>query len=84
MANADQILSLIRCHVEGDDERFRSLALQVSATEAKAGHVVLARSIKEIIKTVRLRYYALLLIYPILMLENICFKWILLIGLQTW
>ena len=55
MANADQILSLIRCHVEGDDERFRSLALQVSATEAKAGHVVLARSIKEIIKNSKIK-----------------------------
>lgn len=55
MANADQILNLIRCHVEGDDERFRSLALQVSATEAKAGHVVLARSIKEIIKNSKIK-----------------------------
>lgn len=49
MANADQILSLIKSHMDGDDERFRTLALQVSATEAKAGHVVLARSIKELV-----------------------------------
>ena len=35
--------------MDGDDERFRTLALQVSATEAKAGHVVLARSIKELV-----------------------------------
>lgn len=50
MANADQIINLIRCHLEGDNERFRSLALQVSASEAKAGHVILARTIRDLIK----------------------------------
>ena len=50
MANSDQILSLIRCHLEGDDDRFRSIALQISASEAKAGHTVLARAIKDLLK----------------------------------
>lgn len=55
MANADQILSLIKSHLEGNDERFRTLALQISATEAKAGHVVLARSIKDLLRERNLR-----------------------------
>ena len=55
MANADQIISLIKSHLEGDDERFRSLALQVSVSEAKAGHVVLARAIKDLLNTTKMR-----------------------------
>lgn len=55
MANADQIISLIKSHLEGDDERFRSLALQVSISEAKAGHVVLARSIRDLLNTNKMR-----------------------------
>lgn len=51
MANSDQILGLIKSHLEGDDERFRSLALQVSASEAKAGHTVLAKAIKDLLKS---------------------------------
>lgn len=51
MANSDQILGLIKSHLEGDDERFRSLALQVSASEAKAGHAVLAQAIRDLLKS---------------------------------
>ncbi|MCD8208845.1 MAG: ATP-binding protein [Bacteroidales bacterium] len=51
MANADQTVSLIKCHLEGDDERFRSVALQISATEARAGHPVLAKTIKDMLNT---------------------------------
>lgn len=49
MANADQILSLIRSHIDKDDNLFIKIALQISAVEAKAGHAVLARSIQEIV-----------------------------------
>ena len=35
MANADQILSLIRNHLNNDDAQFRKVALQISAVEAK-------------------------------------------------
>ncbi len=49
MANADQILSLIRSHIEKDENQFLKIALQISAVEAKAGHAVLARSIQDLI-----------------------------------
>lgn len=51
MANADQIITLIKSHMAGDEDRFKMTALQIAALESKAGHVVLARSINEAIKS---------------------------------
>lgn len=50
MANADQILSLIRNHLNNDDAQFRKVALQISAVEARNGHVVIARTIQDLLK----------------------------------
>ena len=50
MANAEQILSLIRNHLNNDDAQFRKVALQISAVEAKNGHVVIARTIQDLLK----------------------------------
>lgn len=33
MANAEQILSLIRNHINNDDAQFRKIVLQISAVE---------------------------------------------------
>jgi SpoVK/Ycf46/Vps4 family AAA+-type ATPase len=55
MANSDQILGLIKSHLTGDNERFHSLALQIAAGEAKAGHVFLSRSIKEVLDNQKLQ-----------------------------
>lgn len=49
MPNASQILALIKSHVEADDVRFREIALQMAASEAKSGHVVLSRNITDLI-----------------------------------
>lgn len=49
MANSDQVLSLIRNHLNNDDAQFRKVALQISAVEAKNGHVVLARTIQDLL-----------------------------------
>ena len=37
MASAAQLKALLRSHLEGDDERFYSVAMQVAAHEAKLG-----------------------------------------------
>ena len=37
MASADQLKALLKSHLEGDDDRFFSVALQVAAHEAKPG-----------------------------------------------
>lgn len=49
MPNANQIIALIKSHVEADDSRFREIALQMAAVEAKAGHAVLSRNITDLI-----------------------------------
>lgn len=49
MATADQILSLIRNHLNNDDTQFRKVALQISAVEARGGHAIVARTIQELL-----------------------------------
>lgn len=49
MATADQILSLIRNHLNNDDAQFRKVALQISAVEARNGHAIIARTIQELL-----------------------------------
>lgn len=50
MATADQIKSLIKAHSDQDNERFKTTALQISAYEARLGHVQLARDIKTLVE----------------------------------
>lgn len=49
------ITSLVRSHASGDDASFYSVALQVAAREAKAGHHVLANDIKKAVDASRER-----------------------------
>lgn len=49
MATSDQILSLIRNHLNNDDSQFRKVALQISAVEARSGHTIISRTIQELI-----------------------------------
>lgn len=49
MATADQILSLIRNHLNNDDTQFRKVALQISAVEARSGHAIVARTIQKLL-----------------------------------
>lgn len=51
MPNANQLIALIKSHVEADDNRFREIALQMAAVEAKAGHTVLSRNITDLVNT---------------------------------
>lgn len=50
MATAEQIKALLKSHVERDDTRFYSVALQLAAREARQGHVKLADEIKKIVE----------------------------------
>jgi SpoVK/Ycf46/Vps4 family AAA+-type ATPase len=49
MAAARQIIELLRSHVEGDDERFRTAALQMAANEARQGHNEFAEEIQKLL-----------------------------------
>ncbi len=42
MASAEQLKALLKSHLEGDDQRFFSVVMQVAAHEAKLGHGKLA------------------------------------------
>jgi SpoVK/Ycf46/Vps4 family AAA+-type ATPase len=49
MPTAKQLLALIKSHVQGDNERFYSLALQLAASEARLGHHALAGDVKKLL-----------------------------------
>lgn len=46
MATAEQVKSLIKAHLEQDNERFKTTILQIAANEAKHGHDTFARELK--------------------------------------
>jgi len=52
-ASADHLKTLIRSHVEGDDERFFSVALQVAARAARSGQHRYAEDLKRLIDNAR-------------------------------
>ncbi|WKZ33531.1 MAG: ATP-binding protein [Thermodesulfobacteriota bacterium] len=56
MATAEQIKILIRAHFENDLERFVTVALQIAAHEAKAGHASLAHDIRRYVDRAKQRY----------------------------
>lgn len=55
MASADQIRALLESHVEGDDQRFFSVVMQVAAHEARAGHGKLAQELRSIVDDAKRR-----------------------------
>lgn len=55
MATAEQIKALLRAHFESNDEKFRTIALQIAAHEAKIGHTSNAREIKALIQNPKYR-----------------------------
>lgn len=49
MASGDQIKALVQSFISSDSERFKTIALQVAAREARSGHTRLANELKELI-----------------------------------
>jgi SpoVK/Ycf46/Vps4 family AAA+-type ATPase len=50
MPTAQQITALLRSHAQGDDEQFRAVAMQIAASEARAGHEAFAREIQKLLQ----------------------------------
>lgn len=48
MATADQIKCLIKAHNDNDNEKFKTVVLQIAAYEAKQNHETLARELKKL------------------------------------
>lgn len=49
MASGEQIKALLESHLEGDDDRFFAVAMQVAAHEARLGHGKLAQKLRGMI-----------------------------------
>lgn len=47
MATAEQIKSLIKAHIDSDNDKFKTVVLQIAAYEAKHGHDTFARELKQ-------------------------------------
>ena len=55
MASADQLKALVKSHISRDDNQFYSVAMQVAAHEAKAGHGKLAEELRDMIDVAKTR-----------------------------
>jgi len=55
MASADQLKALLKSHIESDDSRFFSVALQIAAHEAKLGHGKLAEEMRALVDAAKSR-----------------------------
>lgn len=55
MASADQLKALLQSHLEGDENRFYSVAMQVAAHEAKRGHGKLAEELRLLVDQAKSR-----------------------------
>ena len=49
MTTARHIVSLLKSHIAGDEDRFLATAMQLAAHEARQGHTKLAQELKELI-----------------------------------
>lgn len=55
MTAAKHLIALLRSHIDGDDEQFLSVAMQVAAHEARQGHGKLAQQLKGLVDDARQR-----------------------------
>ena len=53
MANSDQVKALIKSHIDGDDDRFFRISLQLAAHHARQGRDKLARELKDMVDSGR-------------------------------
>ena len=51
MAASEIVQELIRSHVNGDEDRFRTIALQLAANEARLGHRLVAGRIRDLLES---------------------------------
>ena len=55
MASANQLKALLKSHLEGDEQQFLSVAMQLAAHEAKVGHGKLAEELRALIDEAKRR-----------------------------
>jgi AAA+ superfamily predicted ATPase len=55
MKNATQLLALLRSHVNGDEQHFYTIAMQIAAQEARLGHTKIAQELKDLVDKAKVR-----------------------------
>lgn len=55
MTASKHLIALLKSHIDGDDDQFLSVAMQVAAHEARAGHGKLAQQLKDLVDEARQR-----------------------------
>jgi len=55
MTASKHLIALLKSHIEGDDDQFLSVAMQVAAHEARVGHGKLAQQLKDLVDEARQR-----------------------------
>jgi SpoVK/Ycf46/Vps4 family AAA+-type ATPase len=55
MTSSRHLIALLKSHIDGDDEHFLSVAMQVAAHEARQGHGKLAQELRDLVDAARLR-----------------------------
>lgn len=53
MATSEQLKALIKAHFDEDSEKFKTVALQIAAHEAKIGHTSSAKDIKNLVQNMK-------------------------------
>jgi SpoVK/Ycf46/Vps4 family AAA+-type ATPase len=55
MTTARHIVTLLKSHIDGDEDRFLATAMQLAAHEARQGHGKLAQDLKELVDAAKVR-----------------------------
>src|SRR5258708_11674211 len=55
MTVSRHLIALLKSHIDGDNEHFLSVAMQVAAHEARQGHGKLAQELRDLVDEARLR-----------------------------
>ena len=50
MATADQLKSLVKAHIDQDNDKFKTVVLQIAAAKARQGHTTIARELKDLLE----------------------------------
>lgn len=53
MAASKHLIALLRSHIDGDNDQFLSVAMQVAAHEARQGHANLAKQLRDLVDEAR-------------------------------
>ena len=64
MATADQVKCLVKAYIDRDDDRFKTIVLQIAAHEAKLGHDGVARDLKSHIEKLGKRVASVVQLTP--------------------